>query len=135
MTEIKKVQFKYGDLFGGVSPDIYSSFLLASEANKCIQFDLPFIYHKTVLTNGIGESFLAERIEKWEDSLAADEIKLAYLPSPGMVKLRLTTYGKNEAELKDRVKKAIEKLTPLISEYIYGYEEYGKEPDLSLIHI
>jgi hypothetical protein len=40
---IKKVQFKYGDLFGGVSPDIYSSFLLASEANKCIQFDLPFI--------------------------------------------------------------------------------------------
>lgn len=93
------------------------------------QFDLPFIYHKTVLTNGIGESFLAERIEKWEDGLAANEIKLAYLPSPGMVKLRLTTYGKNETELKDRVNKAIEQLTPIISEYIYGYEEYGKEPD------
>jgi nicotinamide-nucleotide amidase len=93
------------------------------------QFDLPFIYHKTVLTNGIGESFLAERIEKWEDSLAVNEIKLAYLPSPGMVKLRLTTYGKNEAELKGRISKAIEQLTPIIAEYIYGYEEYGKEPD------
>jgi len=93
------------------------------------QFDLPFIYHKTVLTNGIGESFLAERIEKWEDSLAASEIKLAYLPSPGMVKLRLTTYGKNEADLKAKVEKAIEQLTPIIAEYIYGYEEYGKEPD------
>jgi len=93
------------------------------------QFDLPSIYHKTVLTNGIGESFLAERIEKWEDSLAANEIKLAYLPSPGMVKLRLTTYGKNEEDLKAKVEKAIEQLTPIIAEYIYGYEEYGKEPD------
>lgn len=93
------------------------------------QFDLPFIYHKTVLTNGIGESFLAERIEKWEDGLAASEIKLAYLPAPGMVRLRLSTIGKNEVELKTIVDNAIEQLKPIISEYIYGYEEYGKEPE------
>src|ERR1700741_1253331 len=45
------------------------------------KFELPFIFHKTVLTQGLGESFLAQLIEKWEDELAGKNIKLAYLPS------------------------------------------------------
>ncbi|MGQ0828709.1 MAG: competence/damage-inducible protein A [Bacteroidota bacterium] len=91
------------------------------------QFKLPAIFHKTVLTQGIGESYLSEIIAGWEDSLAKDHIKLAYLPSPGMVRLRLSTKGANEKKLVDAVNKKIEELKILIPEYIYGYEIYGEE--------
>jgi nicotinamide-nucleotide amidase len=90
-------------------------------------FKLPSIIHKTVLTQGIGESTLSEMISDWEDSLAAHNIKLAYLPSPGMVRLRLSTKGENEKELNTIVDKKIEELKTLISEFIYGYEIYGEE--------
>lgn len=59
-------------------------------------FKLPFIYHKTILTVGEGESFLAERIADIEDSLPS-HIKLAYLPKLGQVRLRLSGYGDNKA--------------------------------------
>lgn len=86
------------------------------------------IYHKTVLTQGIGESALAEIIEKWEDSLANDNIKLAYLPQPGIVRLRLSTSGNNLEQLKITVEKKISELRSLIVKFIYGYEEYGEDP-------
>lgn len=91
------------------------------------RFTLPFIYHKTILTQGIGESNLAELISDWEDALAAKQIGLAYLPSPGMVRLRLSSTGLSEEELKSRVEEAASEVHPLIEKYIYGYEEYGKE--------
>jgi nicotinamide-nucleotide amidase len=92
-------------------------------------FRFPFIVHKTVLTQGIGESTLSELISNWEDSLASDNIKLAYLPSPGMVRLRLSTKGDNEKELHDSTDKKIEELKKIIPEYIYGYEVYGEEKE------
>jgi nicotinamide-nucleotide amidase len=92
-------------------------------------FNLPSIFHKTVLTQGIGESVLSEMISAWEDSLASENIKLAYLPAPGMVRLRLSTKGENENQLKERVNKKIEELKILIPEYIYGYEIFGEEPE------
>ena len=49
----------------------------------CKKFNTPIIVHKTVLTQGVGESFLAKKIQEWENSLANDNIKLAYLPSVG----------------------------------------------------
>jgi nicotinamide-nucleotide amidase len=85
------------------------------------------IYHKTVLTQGIGESALSERIADWEDSLAAVSIKLAYLPSPGLVRLRLSTTGNDEKELIDAVNKKIELLKSIVGDHIYGYETYGEE--------
>jgi nicotinamide-nucleotide amidase len=92
------------------------------------RFHLPFIVHKTVLTQGIGESFLAETIADWENSLAAEGIKLAYLPSPGMmVRLRLSTSGKDKGKLNTTVDNKIEELKKLIPEYIYGYEIFGEE--------
>jgi nicotinamide-nucleotide amidase len=91
------------------------------------RFKFPVIYHKTVLTQGIGESALSERIADWEDSLAAVAIKLAYLPSPGLVRLRLSTTGDNEKELIAAVDKKIEALKLIISDHIYGYETYGQE--------
>lgn len=64
-------------------------------------FELEPIHHRTLLTAGIGESFLAERISDFEAQLPSN-IKLAYLPNYGMVKLRLSAKGggpKIEAEL------------------------------------
>jgi nicotinamide-nucleotide amidase len=89
---------------------------------------LKSIYHKTVLTQGIGESFLAEKIAKWEDNLAAKNIKLAYLPQPGMVRLRLSISGDDLETIKKTVEKEIGILKIMIPEYIFGYEEYGEEP-------
>lgn len=91
------------------------------------RFKLPFIYHKTILTQGVGESILAEMISDWEDALAEKEIGLAYLPSPGMVRLRLSGKGFNELELKNKIDGELEKIKPTIEKFIYGYEEYGKE--------
>lgn len=92
------------------------------------RFKLPCIVHKTILTQGMGESFLAERIADWENSLAEVGIKLAYLPSPGMkVRLRLSAVGNDKEALNAVVDKKIEELKPLISEYIYGYEVFGEE--------
>lgn len=93
------------------------------------RFTLPKIYHKTVLTQGLGESFLSELISDWEDSLAAANIKLAYLPAPGMVRLRLSTKGDDEKLLIETVDKKIEELKKIISEYIYGYEVFGEEKE------
>jgi nicotinamide-nucleotide amidase len=93
------------------------------------QFSFPFIVHKTILTQGIGESSLSELISGWEDSLAAFNIKLAYLPSPGMVRLRLSTKGNNQEELNRLTDQKIEELKGIISEFIYGYEVYGEEKE------
>lgn len=62
------------------------------------KFNLPFIIHRTILTAGLGESFLAQQIEDIENSLPA-HIKLAYLPKMGQVRLRLSTKGFDEAAL------------------------------------
>jgi len=90
------------------------------------RFKLPFIFHKTILTQGIGESDLADLISDWEDSLTGKEIGLAYLPSPGMVRLRLSSKGFDELELHNKIESQVEKVKLLIEKYIYGYEEYGK---------
>ena len=86
------------------------------------KFERPYIIHKTILTYGQGESHVAERIEEWEDNLP-DFIKLAYLPSPGRVRLRLSARGKDENVLKERLAEETEKLNTLIGDIIVGFEE------------
>lgn len=86
------------------------------------KFKRPYIVHKTLLTYGVGESLLAERIESWEDNLP-EFIKLAYLPSPGRVRLRLTARGEDEAVLLDGLEKEIAKLQPQIEDCLVGLEE------------
>ena len=80
------------------------------------------IVHKTVLTIGIGESFLAEQIEDWENNLPTF-IKLAYLPAPGQVRLRLSAMGDNTEFLQKTVDQEVEKLKTYIADAIYGYGE------------
>ncbi len=91
------------------------------------RFKFPFIYHKTILTQGIGESALSEMISDWEDSLANVNIKLAYLPAPGMVRLRMSTKGDDENKLHATVENKIEELKTIIPSYIDGYETFGVE--------
>lgn len=99
-----------------------------------IENNLPHIYHKTVLTNGIGESALSEMIESWEDNLINNNIKLAYLPQLGVVRLRLSTTGSDKDTLKKNIDSEIEKLKSIIDKYIFGYENYGEEtPSLAEI--
>ena len=84
----------------------------------------PTIVHRTVLTTGLGESHLAQRIEGWEDSLGVERIKLAYLPSPGTVKLRLSTYADaNATAAHERVDRKVRELQLLIPELIFGEGE------------
>ena len=78
------------------------------------------IHHQTVLVYGIPESMLAEKIETWEEALPSF-IKLAYLPSQLMIRLRLSAYGVDPDLLKDEVDSQIEKLKTIIPENIFGY--------------
>jgi nicotinamide-nucleotide amidase len=91
------------------------------------KFNLPVIVHKTVLTQGIGESYLSEMIADWENSLAEHEIKLAYLPSPGTVRLRLSVKGNEKEKLETITDKKITELLTIIEPYYFGMEEFGKE--------
>lgn len=86
------------------------------------EFHLPIIYHKIVRVAGIGESWLAEKIEDWENSLP-ENVKLAYLPNFGDIKLRLTATGTNLDNIKAQVDKLIHVLIPLVSDYVYGYDD------------
>lgn len=88
------------------------------------QFHFPYILHKTLLTYGLGESNLANRIEEWEDNLPSF-IKLAYLPSLGRVRLRLTAKGTDDAILEAEMNKQIELLLPQIQDIFTGFEDKG----------
>lgn len=85
-------------------------------------FKTPQIVHRTILTTGIGESALSELIESWEDALPT-VIKLAYLPSPGIVRLRLSATGLNNEDLNKELDQQIEKLKTLINKYIFGFNQ------------
>ncbi len=86
------------------------------------KFKLPFIMHQTIMTYGAGESMIAERIEDFEDSLPKN-IKLAYLPSFGKVRLRLSANGPDQKTLKNQLKEKVDQLSELIPDVIVGYED------------
>ena len=88
-------------------------------------FSLPYIYHKTIVTYGLGESVICKRIESWENSLPKD-IKLAYLPGLGRVRLRLSSKGKAKEKVISNVDKYVKKLIPLIHDVYFG--EDSNEP-------
>jgi nicotinamide-nucleotide amidase len=80
------------------------------------------IAHKTILTCGIGESYLADQIKDWELVLPT-HFKLAYLPQPGIVRLRLSGSHHDQDELESEMNQLVEKLQPLIAKYVYGTGE------------
>ena len=86
------------------------------------EYDRPYILHKTIMTYGQGESLVAERIEDWENNLP-DFIKLAYLPAPGRVRLRLTARGKDKEVLENAIQENVATLSTIIGDIIVGYDE------------
>ncbi|MBP6072872.1 MAG: CinA family nicotinamide mononucleotide deamidase-related protein [Flavobacterium sp.] len=86
------------------------------------EYDRPYILHKTIMTYGQGESLVAERIEDWENNLP-DFIKLAYLPAPGRVRLRLTARGKDKEVLEKAIQENVATLSTIIGDIIVGYDE------------
>ncbi|OAB28941.1 nicotinamide-nucleotide amidase [Flavobacterium fryxellicola] len=86
------------------------------------EYERPYIIHKTILTYGQGESLVAERIEDWENNLP-DYIKLAYLPSPGRVRLRLSARGTNKETLEAALAENVKSLDLLINDIIVGFDD------------
>ncbi|WP_437399651.1 competence/damage-inducible protein A [Flagellimonas lutimaris] len=86
------------------------------------EYDRPYIVHKTIMTYGLGESAIAEKLEDWENNLPPF-IKFAYLPNLGSVRLRLSAKGNDKETLVVGVDEQVKKLYPLIGDIIYGEEE------------
>lgn len=86
------------------------------------EYKRPYILHKTIITYGQGESLVAERIENWENKLP-DFIKLAYLPSPGRVRLRLSAKGTDKEFLEKAIAENVISLSKTIGDIIVGYED------------
>ncbi|MDR1005530.1 MAG: competence/damage-inducible protein A [Bacteroidales bacterium] len=80
-----------------------------------------FIVHRTLLLSGIGESYLSDMIQEWEDALPCG-VKVAYLPNAGLIRLRLSAYGGDESVLQE-IERQIERLLPLIKDYFIGFEK------------
>ncbi len=85
------------------------------------RFQTPNIVHRVIKTSGVGETTLAERIVDWEAALPP-HIGLAYLPSVGEVKLRLTGSGDNIKQLQTELQHQIDTLLPYIDKYVYGFD-------------
>jgi len=86
------------------------------------KFRFPAIIHRTLLTAGVGESFLAEHIKDFEASLP-EHIRLAYLPNYGMVRLRLTATGAEKEQTERDVQTRFETLQSLVKEYMVTNED------------
>ncbi len=81
------------------------------------QFKLPVIIHRTLLTAGVGESFLADLIQDFEEALPP-QIKLAYLPNYGMVRLRLTSSGFEKIQIEKDIETQFAQLQLLVKDYL-----------------
>ena len=86
------------------------------------EYKRPYILHKTIMTYGQGESMVAERIENWENSLP-EFIKLAYLPAPGRVRLRLSARGTDKGVLEKTIEENVISLTKIIGDIIVGFDD------------
>ncbi len=85
------------------------------------RFSLRSIVHRTLITAGLAESMLAERIAPWEEALPP-YLKLAYLPNPGAVRLRLSAYEVEGESVAREIAERFEALKEIIPEYVVGYE-------------
>jgi nicotinamide-nucleotide amidase len=84
------------------------------------RFELEAIYYRTIHTQGMGESFLAEKISDIEDAIRRDGLGLAYLPSPGLVRLRLT--GKKNEQDRSLIAKYMKHIEDRIQKHVFGFD-------------
>ncbi len=93
---------------------------------------VPYVVHKTIMTQGVPESHLAELLSDWESDLPAC-VKLAYLPKPGIVRLRLTVVDKCARESEQLLQVIVGKLLDIIPQYVFGYDDVGLEESLGVL--
>jgi nicotinamide-nucleotide amidase len=86
------------------------------------EFTRPVLLHRTLITYGLGESAIAERIAGWEDDLPG-HMKLAYLPNLGKVRLRISISGRDLPALEQELNARIERLKELIMDILFGEED------------
>ncbi|TLX76580.1 competence/damage-inducible protein A [Labilibacter sediminis] len=118
--------FEHGGTIFVSMPGVPSEMKHAVEGNilprLISRFKSSEIIHKTVLIHNIPEAVLAEMLEFWENALP-EFISVAYLPSPGRIRLRLTAKGQNKRELESSLQKVIDQLYPIVGEAILGYDD------------
>lgn len=104
--------------------------IMSEEAFPLLEkrFQTANLYHKTIHIQGIGESFLAEQLADWENSVRALGLGLAYLPSPGLVKLRLSSYSGKDKEV--LINDLFQELEERLPENIFGYDNCSLEEAL-----
>lgn len=90
------------------------------------KFQLGYIHHKTIMTTGMGESMLAERISEVEENLPA-HIKLAYLPQPGIVRLRLSGSGNDRDILEEDIRNQCQAIRKIIPDLVFGFDDTSIE--------
>jgi len=90
---------------------------------------VPHVVHRTIMTQGVPESYLAAMLRDWESALPAC-VKLAYLPRPGIVRLRLTVVDKCAKDSEQILKVIISKLLDIIPEHVFGYDDITLEESL-----
>jgi nicotinamide-nucleotide amidase len=96
------------------------------------RFSLPIIFHKTLVTVGVGESFIAEQLKNLEPEIAAAGISLAYLPSPGLVKLRLSSYGHAEdSAFENTIEEFVEKIKRTLGDMVFAEEDISIQESIS----
>lgn len=93
---------------------------------------VPGVVHRTIMTQGVPESYLAEMLKDWESDLPAC-VKLAYLPRPGIVRLRLTVVDKCAQEAEEILKVRIGKLLDIIGVHVFGYDDISLEESLGIV--
>ena len=86
------------------------------------EFDCPYVLHQTVMVQGLGESVVAEMLQEWEANLP-DVVKLAYLPSAGVLRLRLSLIGNNKTELEAIVEAQLIGLKTILGEHIFAFND------------
>lgn len=93
---------------------------------------VPHVVHKTIMTQGVPESYLAALLRDWESNLP-ECVKLAYLPRPGIVRLRLTVVDKCAGEAEQLLKVIVGKLLDIIPQHVFGYDDIGLEEALGFL--
>jgi len=94
--------------------------------------EVPNVVHKTIMTQGVPESYLAATLRNWESDLPAC-VKLAYLPRPGIVRLRLTVIDKCAGESEQLLKVIIDNLLKIIPQHVFGYDDISLEESLGML--
>lgn len=89
------------------------------------------IVQKVIMTQGAFEAQLSEKLEEWENNLKKSGISLAYLPQPGLIRLRMTAEGTNREKLNKLINSQIKLLEKIIPEYIYGFDEELPEENIA----